>query len=324
MSFRDNLLHLRATRNMTQEHLAMLVGVSRQSVAKWEAGRSNPEMDKLIKLCEIFDCTLDELVQGDLTARAPEPQFAIPAEALASDVVGYDEHQRRLAGRIALGVAAIIAGFACAAYLDGVASEGLQAAAFFGGLAVGLAFIIPAGIEHAAFTREHPYVADFYTAEQRLEESAVFGRQLALGIAVIFVGVVFGACSEGRVGENVSSGVLLACVAIGVFRIVYCSMLHARFDIEEYNISALEELSEEEISGIVGVDRAAEVLDKVHRNSRIGAACGVIMLLATAIALPLMFWATQMGDAFWTRFFWMPWMVGGLLCGIASIVLQKR
>lgn len=36
MSFRDNLQHLRATRNMTQEQLAMLLGVSRQSVTKWE------------------------------------------------------------------------------------------------------------------------------------------------------------------------------------------------------------------------------------------------------------------------------------------------
>ncbi len=36
MSFRDNMQHLRATRNMTQEQLAMLLGVSRQSVSKWE------------------------------------------------------------------------------------------------------------------------------------------------------------------------------------------------------------------------------------------------------------------------------------------------
>ena len=39
MSFRDNMQHLRATRNMTQEQLAMLLGVSRQSVSKWEAER---------------------------------------------------------------------------------------------------------------------------------------------------------------------------------------------------------------------------------------------------------------------------------------------
>ena len=47
MSFRDNLLHLRASRNMTQEQLAMLLGVSRRSVTKWESAKSYPEMDKL-------------------------------------------------------------------------------------------------------------------------------------------------------------------------------------------------------------------------------------------------------------------------------------
>lgn len=67
MSFRDNLQHLRATRNMTQEQLAMLLGVSRQSVTKWEAEKSYPEMDKLIKICQLFDCTLDDLVTGDVT-----------------------------------------------------------------------------------------------------------------------------------------------------------------------------------------------------------------------------------------------------------------
>lgn len=61
--------HLRATRNMTQEQLAMLLGVSRQSVTKWEAEKSYPEMDKLIKICQLFGCTLDDLVTDDPTQR---------------------------------------------------------------------------------------------------------------------------------------------------------------------------------------------------------------------------------------------------------------
>lgn len=70
MSFRDNLQHLCATRNMTQEQLAMLLGVSRQSVSKWEAERAYPEMDKLLKICDLFDCSLDDFGLGrpDLTS----------------------------------------------------------------------------------------------------------------------------------------------------------------------------------------------------------------------------------------------------------------
>ena len=74
MKFRDNLLYQRQQRNMTQEQLAMLLGVSRQSVAKWEAGQSTPEVDKLMRMAEIFGCSLDELVSGDLTTVAVAPE----------------------------------------------------------------------------------------------------------------------------------------------------------------------------------------------------------------------------------------------------------
>lgn len=48
MSFRENLQYLRGTRNMTQEQLAMLLGVSRQAISKWESEKAYPEMDKQI------------------------------------------------------------------------------------------------------------------------------------------------------------------------------------------------------------------------------------------------------------------------------------
>ena len=325
MSFRDNLQHLRATRNMTQEQLAMLVGVSRQSVTKWEAEKSYPEMDKLLKLCQIFDCTLDELVQGDLTVRAVEPELAMPASALAEDVIGYDEHHRAFARRMSLGIAACITGAACASAVDLFLGDGPTALFFFGGIALGLVLIIPAAMEHTAFQKAHPYVADFYTSEQRIAERRVFGVRLATGIAIILAGLVWGAFTDGRTSLSAFSGpVFFLLVATGVSLIVYSGMMSSRLDIEDYNISALEELSEEEIAGIVGPDRAPAVLEKVKRSKRTGAVCGIIMLVATAIALPLMFWATSYGDPFWIRFFWIPWMIGGLLCAIASIVIDQH
>ena len=48
MSFRANLQYLRAQRNMPQEQLAMLLGVSRQAISKWESEKAYPEMDKLL------------------------------------------------------------------------------------------------------------------------------------------------------------------------------------------------------------------------------------------------------------------------------------
>ncbi|WP_206214776.1 MULTISPECIES: helix-turn-helix transcriptional regulator [unclassified Adlercreutzia] len=79
MSFRDNLRHLRAAHSMTQEQLAALLGVSRQSVTKWESERAYPEMDKLLSLCQVFGCSLDDLVRGDLAVVAlPAPSDVAP------------------------------------------------------------------------------------------------------------------------------------------------------------------------------------------------------------------------------------------------------
>lgn len=89
MSFRENLLYLRATHDLTQEQLAEQLGVSRQSVTKWESDKSYPEMDKLIKMSQLFDCTLDELVQGDLTGRMAcdaAADAATPSAASSEDV----------------------------------------------------------------------------------------------------------------------------------------------------------------------------------------------------------------------------------------------
>ena len=54
MSFRANLQYLRAQRHMPQEQLAMLLGVSRQAISKWESEKAYPEMDKLLMICDLF------------------------------------------------------------------------------------------------------------------------------------------------------------------------------------------------------------------------------------------------------------------------------
>jgi len=52
----------RTKRNLSQGDLADALGVSRQSVSKWENGNATPDLDKLVKLAKLFGVTLDELV----------------------------------------------------------------------------------------------------------------------------------------------------------------------------------------------------------------------------------------------------------------------
>ncbi len=66
MKFCDNLRRIRKHKKISQEELAEKVGVSRQSVSKWECAESYPEMDNILKLCDIFHCKINDLVQEDL------------------------------------------------------------------------------------------------------------------------------------------------------------------------------------------------------------------------------------------------------------------
>ena len=72
MSLGSNIYDLRAKADLSQEELAAKLGVSRQSVSKWETDASVPDVDKLIQLSKVFEITLDELVNGE----APPQQQA--------------------------------------------------------------------------------------------------------------------------------------------------------------------------------------------------------------------------------------------------------
>lgn len=333
MSFRDNLIHLRASRNMTQEQLAMLLGVSRQSVTKWESERSYPEMDKLLKMCQIFDCTLDDLVQGDLTSRQPDPAAACVPPA---DVFGYDGHMRNYASRIANGVMAIILGVAVslwffnaaepAGYSPFILPENIGAAlgvfCMLLGIAVGLALIIPAGMAHAHFVRSHPYIEDFYTEEQKVRARSTFSVECIGGICAIFLGVCLCIAFADTAFEDVLGvPLMMICIATGVRFIVHGGMTLSRTNIANYNLAAGEVMDASEIEQAnIPPEQKRELLAYHRQDKRIGAVCGTIMIVATIIGLMLLF--LPMADGSVMPLFWLPWPIGGLLCGIAALLIK--
>ncbi len=66
MKFGNNLKELRKIKNLSQEELAERVGVSRQSVSKWETGDAYPEMNNILMLCKIFNCKINDLLSNNL------------------------------------------------------------------------------------------------------------------------------------------------------------------------------------------------------------------------------------------------------------------
>ena len=65
MEFNEQLICLRKQKGLSQEQLGDQIGVTRQTVSKWELGETTPEMDKLIQLSKLFEVSIDELVGND-------------------------------------------------------------------------------------------------------------------------------------------------------------------------------------------------------------------------------------------------------------------
>lgn len=84
MTLGERIYKLRTEKEMSQGDLAEALDVSRQSISKWETNGSVPELDKLVKLSEIFGISLDELVTGKETERQEthdEPEVVVPPQA---------------------------------------------------------------------------------------------------------------------------------------------------------------------------------------------------------------------------------------------------
>jgi transcriptional regulator with XRE-family HTH domain len=65
MDLGSRIKHEREKLNISQDELAAKMDMSRQAISKWETGKSYPDIEKLIKLSDIFNLSLDELVRGD-------------------------------------------------------------------------------------------------------------------------------------------------------------------------------------------------------------------------------------------------------------------
>lgn len=62
MNFNEKLIELRKSKHLSQEELGHEIGVSRQTVSKWESGQSYPDFQRLVLLSDYYGLTLDELV----------------------------------------------------------------------------------------------------------------------------------------------------------------------------------------------------------------------------------------------------------------------
>ena len=85
----ENLKRIRKDNNLSQEQLAEKLGVSRQSVSKWENGEAYPEMDKVLQLCKMFNLNIDELLNQDIKEVNESKQSKINVDKYVKDFLDY-------------------------------------------------------------------------------------------------------------------------------------------------------------------------------------------------------------------------------------------
>lgn len=70
MCLGKNISYLRKQKKLTQEQFAEIMGVTRQTVSRWEADEVIPELAKLVDMCCVFACKLDALVREDISSQS--------------------------------------------------------------------------------------------------------------------------------------------------------------------------------------------------------------------------------------------------------------
>lgn len=321
MSFSENLYYLRKRDKITQEELADRLGVTRQSVSKWETGEASPETDKLILICDLFGVSLDDIVRKDLTA---ETVAIVPAtEAPAEDGREFIAKTNKFSIWIALGVFLILFGVSVCVLLgaisDLLADTASDLTAIMGGVAVVLFvavavfLFIYSGLEYDRFRKEHPVMPKVYNDA----ECKAFGKKFAIAMAcltsailldvvvlIVFTSLIgVGTIATGNkdAAQCFVVAAFLCVLSFIVGGYVYFGIQHTKYNIEEYN--KLGDAKSEE--------------DAAHRAKRkkfCDALCGTIMLAATGIFL-LMGFVWDMWHPGWVIF-----PLGGIICAIVNTI----
>ena len=294
MSLAENLQYLRAREGITQEQLAERLDVSRQSVSNWESAASYPEMDTLLKLCDMFQVDMDTLLRGSVE------------NSLSEDTAGYDRFMTLYARKIAGGVSAIVGSVALWSFLSALGlSEMLGTAILLLVIAAAAVVFIASSMEEEHFRKKHPVIPDFYTEPQKERFHRRYIWYIAGGVGAILLGVVmmvlaFTVLPEKEPYESYMGAAFLVIVACAVYFLIYGGMLEDKYNIAKYNRQN---------------DPTPE--DKSRRR-RATTACSVIMILATAVFL-------FAGLAYY-KWNWAAiiYPVGGVLCGAAWMLLGPR
>ncbi|HPX70674.1 MAG TPA: helix-turn-helix transcriptional regulator [Bacillota bacterium] len=259
MILADKIIELRKKNGWSQEELAEKLGVSRQSISKWEGAQSLPDMNRIIKMSELFGVSTDILLRDELVLEPStiHTEELVPDSSLTNVSVEeantFLEYRVKASGRIALGVMMCILSpimliIMAAAQENEILNipeprvAGLGLISLFLLVGGAVALFISTGIAGDRFEYlEHnnldtAYGVDGIVRERRERFRDTYTRMLTLGIVLCVVSVLPIAVTLILRGEEdfamaLAAAGLLTSVAVGVFLIVRASIVWSSFQV---------------------------------------------------------------------------------------------
>ncbi len=256
MILADKIIDLRKKNGWSQEELAEMMDVSRQSISKWESAQSVPDMARILRLSEIFGVSTDYLLKDEISpadASVPADTGSSARSVSLEEASAFLELRSKNARQIALGVLLCVLSPVLLIVLGGAQEYGKIAlsenqAGGLGlivlimmiGCAVALFILAGLRISRYEYLEKEPidtlYGVAGMVRERREQFRPVFNTQLTVGIVLCVLAVVPIGISLLFAGENeflhvIAVAFLLIFSAVGVLLIVRVSVIWGSFQV---------------------------------------------------------------------------------------------
>lgn len=244
MILADKITTLRKKEGMTQEDLAQEIGVSRQSVSKWEASMSMPDLDKIMKLSRIFGVSTDFLLNDDLGMEEiiVDQKNEDIAKTIDLDLLNdYFDTYEKIAKYTPAGVGlAIISPIAYMAFEK--VNENLGMFTFFAIIAFAVGLFVNSGFMASKYEFIEKESYNFsYGVEGVIEKNLndyepTLKRNVIISIVIFFLAPALYVLSEGfNISEDISTYVFLVLIALGAILMGYSFIRYSSYkDILKY------------------------------------------------------------------------------------------
>ena len=327
MILAEKIAMLRKQNGWSQEELAMKLNISRQSVSKWESTASIPDLDKIIKLSEIFGVSTDYLLKDEIEDEIISVGDDGTAESVRSvsleEANAFMELTAYTAKRIALGVMLCILSPITMILLGGMAEYGFVAmsedeAGSIGaiilllmvGVAVAIFILKGMKLDKYSYLETEKFSLEYGTygivEKKKQDFEPVFRICITVGVLLCIFGVIplFLAVffQEVELLAVYSVGILLFMVSIGVYLFVWSGMIYGSY----------QKLLQE-------ADYTVENKKIRKKTDRMA---GIYWCIVTAIYLGISFYTMRCDRT------WIVWPCAGVffaaLCGIVNVTHKEN